>query len=339
VSAIEPRLARYPFLPSAREKLNDFPLDDEIVEMLREPITDQALYRLTSAVRHANSKANIQTVRDFRYDTYDQRTKKAGPNPDVIEFYSYFTAVFASKNDSFLTNALARTEATRAKSLFVNEELTSMIAVLREMVQLKITLSEDKLFATVPVADYLRVSTGYNLIRDERWKLVNLPLKDGIVFLSINALKDMFASLVQGFMLAGMRALKRSPVPDYVKPLVENLKPLVPPVPPTQQGRYKYVERLLEHKITDGRHRVIWLILAPYFVTVKGMDEGAAVEAVLAYIGDTKYRQFIAYNVRRAMRNGMLPPSEQSLRTKHPDILQVLPKEVVRSDFFKKKQR
>ena len=60
---------------------------------------------------------------------------------------------------------------------------------------------------------------------------------------------------------------------------------------------------------------------------------------MLAYIGETKYRQFVTYNVRRAVRNGLLPPSEQSLRSKHPDILQLLPKEVIRDEIVKRKQR
>ena len=245
VSTIEPKLVRYPFLPSAREKLNDFPLDDEIIGMLREPITDQALYRLTSAIRNANIKASMQKVRDFRYEPYDLRTKNAGFNPDVIEFYSFFTAIFASKDNSFLTNAFASTEATRAKSFFVNEELTEMIAVLREMVKLKLTLSEDKLSSMVPMMDYVQVATEYSLTKDERWKLVNLPLDAGIVYLSTNMIRDLFAALVQGFMRSRVRALGCAAVPSYVKPLVENLKPLIPQPPVTQHGQYRYIERLL----------------------------------------------------------------------------------------------
>lgn len=339
MSVIEPILVRYPFLPSAREVLNDFPLDDEIVRMFHGPITSQALYRLTSAIKHFNANEDMQRVRGFRYEPYDVRTKDFGHNPDAIEFFSYFAAVYASKNEAFLTNALARTEATRAKSFFVNEELMNMVAVLREMVQLDLRISEDRQLTTTTLMNYLQVSTKYYLSKEDRWKLVNLPLKDGILYFSENMIKDLFASVVQGFMLSGMRSLRRSPVPDAVKPLVEEMKPFVPSRPISQQGHYQYVERLLQHKITDGRHRVIWLILAPYFVTVKGMDEGSAIEAVLSYIGDTKYRQFVAYNVKRAIRNGLLPPSEESLRTKHPDLFQILPKEAVRSEIIKRKQK
>ena len=60
------------------------------------------------------------------------------------------------------------------------------------------------------------------------------------------------------------------------------------------------------------------------------MDEASATDAVLAYIGDARYKQFIRYNVRRAMRSGLFPLSEQSIRTKHPDVMAVLPKGVLK---------
>ena len=59
------------------------------------------------------------------------------------------------------------------------------------------------------------------------------------------------------------------------------------------------------------------------------MDEATATDAVLAYIGDSRYKQFIRYNVRRAMRSGLFPLSEQSIKQKHPDIMAVLPKGVL----------
>jgi hypothetical protein len=146
---------------------------------------------------------------------------------------------------------------------------------------------------------------------------------------TVNDVRDLFAALVQGLMISGMRSLRSAPVPEFVHSLVEEFRPLIPRPPPRQQNQFDYIRRLLEHPITDGRHRVIWLILAPYFTTVRGMDEASATDAVLSYIGDAKYKQFIRYNVRRALRSGLYPVSEQSVRTKHPDIMAVLPKGVI----------
>jgi len=319
---------KYPFLRSARERLNSIPLDDEVIDLIREPITDQAKYRLTLAIKHA--KSDMQNIRQFRYDSYDKRVEEPGPPSDVVEFYSYFTAVLAAKNESYLTLALARTEATRAKTLFLDEKPTEMVGILREAVNLELDLDLDKRFCTSPVMSYLRVATQYELVKDARWQLVNMPLGKGLVYFSINRLQDLFAALVHGLMISGIRALRTAPVPRFVASLVEDMKPLVPLPPPRKQGQYLYIQKLLEHPIKDGRHRVIWLILAPYFTNVKGMDEASATDAILAYIGDSKYKQFIKSNVRRAIKSRLLPPSEQTIRSRHPDILHVLPKEVTR---------
>jgi hypothetical protein len=43
-------------------------------------------------------------------------------------------------------------------------------------------------------------------------------------------------------------------------------------------------------------------------------------------------RRFIEYNVRRARRNGLLPPTFATLKTEHPDIYWLLPKEVLAAE-------
>ncbi len=330
---VDPKLVKYPFLRSARDFLVSYPLD-EIVKSVHRPILDQARYRLTLAVN--NPKFDIQNVRKLGYETYERRTRDASNPEDVIEFYSYFVAVLASKNEPFLTLALARTEAARAKAFFIKETPQQMVSLLKEAggLELRLEVSAERgggraISITCPFEKYLEVTTEYELIREARWRLVNMRLNGGLVYFSVNDVRDLFAALVQGMMITGMRSLRSAPVPEFVRSLVEEFRPLIPRPPPRQQTQFDYIKRLLEHPITDGRHRVIWLILAPYFTTVRGMDEAAATDAVLSYIGDSRYKQFIRYNVRRAMRSGLFPLSEQSIRRKHPDILAVLPKEVL----------
>jgi hypothetical protein len=330
---VDPKLVKYPFLRSARDFLLSYPLD-EIVKSVYRPILDQARYRLTLAVK--NPKFDVQNVRMLGYESYERRTRDSRNPEDVIEFYSYFVAVLASKNEPFLTLALARTEAARAKTFFIKEPPQQMISLLREAAGLELRFEVEAergggghAVITCPFEKYLGVTTEYELTRDPRWQLVNIRLAGGLVYFSINDVRDLFAALVQGLMISGMRSLRSAPVPEFVQSLVDEFRPLIPRPPPRQQSQFDYIKRLLEHPITDGRHRVIWLILAPYFTTVKGMDESSATEAVLSYIGDSRYKQFIRYNVRRAMRGGLFPLSEQSIRRKHPDILAVLPKGVL----------
>ena len=330
---VDPKLVKYPFLRSARDFLLSYPLD-EVVKSVYRPILDQARYRLTLAVK--NPTFDVQNVRKLGYQTYERWSNDTRNPDDVIEFYSYFVAVLASKNEPFLTLALARTEAARAKTFFIKEPPQQMISLLKEAAGLELKVEEGaerggggSIVITCPFEKYLEATTEYELIRDPRWKLVNMRLSAGLVYFTMNDIRDLFAALVQGLMISGMRSLRSAPVPEFVQSLVDEFRPLIPRPPPRQRAQFDYVKRLLEHPISDGRHRIIWLILAPYFTTVRGMDEASATDAVLSYIGDTKYKQFIRYNVRRAMRSGLFPLSEQSIRQKHPDILAVLPKGVL----------
>jgi len=330
---VDPKLVKYPFLRSARDFLLAYPLD-EVVQSVYKPILAQAKYRVNLAIKNPNF--DVQNVRKLNYESYDRWSKDTKSPEDVIEFYSYFVAVLASKNEPFLTFALSRTEAARAKTFFIKEPTAQMAALLKEAAGLELRFDSEaqrgggsRTVITCPFQNYVEVATEYELTREARWKLVNQRLSGGQVYLTVNDVRDLFAALVQGLMTSGMRALRSAPVPEFVQGLVEEFRPLVPRPPPRQQNQFDYIKRLLEHPITDGRHRVIWLILAPYFTTVKGMDEATATEAVLAYIGDTKYKQFIRYNVRRAIRSGLFPLSEQSIRKKHPDIMAVLPKGVL----------
>ena len=308
---VDPKLVKYPFLRSARDFLLTYPLD-EVVKSVYRPILDQARYRLALAVK--NPKLDVQNVRMLGYVPYERRTEDTNSPEDVIEFYSYFVAVLASKNEPFLTLALARTEAARAKTFFVKETPMQMVVLLKEAagLELKVEAGAERggggaAVVTCPFEKYIEVTTEYELTREARWQLVNIRLSGGLVYFTVNDVKDLFAALVQGLMISGMRSLRSAPVPEFVQSLVEEFRPL----------------------ITDGRHRVIWLILAPYFTTVRGMDEASATDAVVAYIGDSRYKQFIRYNVRRALKSGLFPLSEQSIKSKHPDIMAVLPKGVL----------
>jgi hypothetical protein len=330
---VDTKLVKYPFLRSARDFLLTYPLD-EVVKSVYRPILDQARYRLSLAVKNPNF--DVQNVRKLGYQSYERWSGDTKNPDDVIEFYSYFVAVLASKNEPFLTLALARTEAARAKTFFIKEPPQQMITLLKEAagLELKVEMGEVRggggpVVITCSFEKYLEVTTAYELAREPRWHLVNMRLRGGLVYFTVNDVRDLFAALVQGLMISGMRSLRSAPVPEFVQSLVNEFRPLIPRPPPRQQTQFDYIKRLLEHPIADGRHRVIWLILAPYFTTVRGMDEASAADAVLAYIGDARYKQFIRYNVRRAMRSGLFPLSEQSIRQKHPDIVSVLPKGVL----------
>jgi hypothetical protein len=161
-----------------------------------------------------------------------------------------------------------------------------------------------------------------------------------VVALSDNMLNDLFGDSALAAIAEGVRNLRRGQFPRQLLGVKVDVMQYVPsPKPKTNKG-YLYVEDLLAHPVSDGRHRLVWLVLAPYLVNVKKLDDETAIEKIRAFVaaaGETSaMRRFVEYNVRRARRNGLLPPTFSTLKTEHPDIYWLLPKEVVAGESAKK---
>jgi hypothetical protein len=130
----------------------------------------------------------------------------------------------------------------------------------------------------------------------------------------------------------GVKNLRKVPFPKQLTQVREALLPFLPPPVVKSTRGYLYVEDLLSHPVSDGRHRLTWLVLAPYLVNVKKLEEEQAVEKIRAFVaakGETSaMKRFIEYNVKRAKRNGLMPPTLSKLKAEHPDIYALLPKEM-----------
>jgi hypothetical protein len=134
----------------------------------------------------------------------------------------------------------------------------------------------------------------------------------------------------------GVRNLRRASFPKQLQGTKSRVMQYVP-VQRAKTGRsYLYVEDLLKHPVSDGRHRLVWLVLAPYLVNVKKVEDGEAIEKIRAFVavaGETSgLKRFVEYNVHRARRNGLMPPTFSTLKTEHPDIYALLPKEVLTAE-------
>jgi len=324
---IDETLVKYPFLRRAREILAERPPEDE--SLPRSKIIDHARYRMERAVKNAN--LDIQNVAEWpQYRDYASRSGGMGVISEVVDFYSFFIAVQASAKDSFLRTCLARSEAQRSKVLFAQETIENQLAILHEATALTLDRRSENLYS-LPFEAYLAFGSKYDLFEDPRWKLGNalrLPLDHGIVYFTRNTIMDLFASVVNSLMVSGMEALRLQPTRADVLSLARQMEPLIP-ARNKSRASYSYIEELLKHRVSDGRHRLSWLVLAPYLTNVKGMDEDTALETIMEYVGDSKYRQFVRYQVKRAARQGLLPPSISTLKSRHPDLYAILSHEAV----------
>jgi hypothetical protein len=139
---------------------------------------------------------------------------------------------------------------------------------------------------------------------------------------------------------AGARNLRRATFPKQLVEVRNMVLRYVPAQKTQQRKGYSYVDSLLEHPVSDGRHRLVWMVLAPYLVNIKKLEEAEAIEKIRAFVsvaGETAdMRRFVEYNVRRARRNGLLPPTLSTLRSEHPDLYALLPREALPAETMTK---
>ena len=307
--ALSQLMVRYPFTPGSRRFFDKLPIEESFssAEVLR-----QAESRLLGAIKRQ------------RYERHMS---------ELIEFSSFFVSALVASQDQFLGQKFAETESAFAKDYFAAERQQDKAGIIRDCFDIGFSRSELPNYAySILVIEYLRASTKFEL-RSQRWKLVNRPLSDGTVYFTENDLNDFFGELSEKMIYGGVKNLRKVAFPKQLVTVREEIVPYLPP-PKTRSSRgYLYIEELLKHPVADGRHRLTWLVLAPYMVNVKNLEEAEAVERIRAFVaarGETSsMKRFIEYNVKRAKRNGLMPPTLSKLKTEHPDIYSLLPREIV----------
>jgi hypothetical protein len=303
---------RYPFAPRSRKFFESIPVEDGLASR---DVINQTQDRLLSSLGRAKYEPNIS---------------------ELVEFSSFFAAALVASQDPVLASRFSKKEAERAKAFFMREEPRTKTQTFVECFGSGLESSDSgngRASYTMPVESYLQLASKHELGKNPRWKLARQELDRGVVRLTDNMLNDLFGDCALAAIADGVRNLRRAPLPKQLVGVKADVIQYVPsPKPRTNKG-YRYVESLLEHPVADGRHRITWLILAPYLVNVKNLDDADAIERIRRFVaaaGETSaMRRFIEYNVRRARRNGLLPPTFSTLKAEHPDIYWLLPKEVI----------
>ena len=308
---------RYPFAPRSRRFFESISIEESLAS--REVVV-QTQNRLLSSLGRARYERSIS---------------------ELVEFSSFFAAAFVASQDPVLGSRFSKKEAERAKEFFLVEGSRNKVTVMAECFGATIQTVEEagRINHSLPFEVYLSLTSRYELSKDPKWKLARQDLDKGTVRLSDNLLNDLFYGCAASMIADGVRNLRKASLPkQLVEVKAEVIKYAPSPKPKTNKG-YLYVEDLLAHPVTDGRHRLTWLVLAPYLVNVKKLEDEAAIEKIRAFVaaaGETSaMRRFIEYNVRRARRNGLLPPTFSKLKAEHPDIYGLLPKEVIAADSAK----
>jgi len=309
---------RYPFAPRSRQFFDTVSLDDALAS---KDVVTQTQNRLLNSLARA------------KYD----------PTFTDVDVSSFFAGALVASQDPVLASKFSKKEAERAKGFFREEKPKDKVTVMAECFGVRFQgadVDERQASYLIPVEGYLSLLSKFELGKIPRWKLARQELDKGVVRVTDNMLNDLFGDCALATIADGVRNLRKAPLPRQLLGVKSDVIQYAPsPKPKTNKG-YLYVESLLEHPVADGRHRITWLILAPYLVNVKKLDDADAIERIRRFVaaaGETSaMRRFIEYNVRRARRNGLLPPTFSTLKTEHPDIFWLLPKEVTGDETARK---
>lgn len=306
---------RYPFAPRSRKFFESIPVEEGLAS---KEVVDQTRNRLLSSLGRT------------RYDP---------SMSELVEFASFFAAALVASQDQVLSSRFSKKEGERAKAFFMNEGPINKKTVIAECFGVDLTLvGEDDVRAnfSMPFEGYLSLVSRYDLSKNPKWRLARQELDQGTLSIGDNLLNDLFGDCALAAVADGVRNLRRATLPKQLAAVRDEVLRYVPSPRPKSNKRYLYVEDLLAHPVSDGRHRLTWMVLAPYLVNVKNLDDEAAIEKIRTFVqaaGETSaMRRFIEYNVRRARRNGLLPPTLAKLKTEHPDIYGLLPKEILTSE-------
>jgi non-catalytic primase subunit PriX-like protein len=305
---------KYPFAPKSRTFFGSIPIEESLTSG---EVLSQAEMRLFSALGRVRYVPHIS---------------------ELVEFSSFFAAALVASQDGFLMAKFSKKEAEKSKEAFVKER-SNKTAIVRECFGASIMNEQEGdhgLLYSMPFEIYLALTVRYELNRSPKWKLTNQTLASGSVFFSDNLLNDFFEECARGAISEGVRNLKKGVFPKQLLELRERTMKYVPLQRQRTGKGYTYVEDLLDHPVSDGRHRLVWLVLAPYLINIKKLDDSEAIERIRGFVsvaGETAdMKRFIEYNVRRARRNGLLPPTFSTLKMEHPDLYSLLPKEALASE-------
>lgn len=303
---------RYPFTPKSKNFFESIPVEESLTSG---EVVKQTESRLLSALGRRRYEPHLS---------------------ELIEFSSFFAAALVASQDGYLVARFAKSEAERAKGFFLSEAPRTKTEVMAECFAAPVEVvggTGRGSQYSMSFESYLSLVTKYELIRQPKWKLVRQPLQGGTVFLSDNLLNDLFGDSAQQAIAEGAKNLRRAVFPKRLAEVRNAVMRYVPVQRGEQRKGYSYVDGLLEHPVSDGRHRLVWLVLAPYLVNIKKMEEAEAIERIRAFVsvaGETAdMKRFVEYNVKRARRNGLLPPTFSTLKSEHPDLYSLLPKEAL----------
>ncbi len=228
---------------------------------------------------------------------------------DYIIGYAYARMLVSAIGNELAIRKYVTAEAMRSRDAVENSSTKELERLAKEL-NLNIVLDGNAFL--IRFNQFLKYAP-----RKPEFSLSNFGLSNGFVHLGKNALSLVLEKIIERKIKNGL-PIKTSDIPKGMLIYAKDIK--VPKVE-VRLGRggkpSEWIERLLNTPIPDVRHRTVNLILAPYLVNVRGLDEEAAAQVILKYIErckeldpNTKINEtYIRYQCKYAKKKGLKPMS------------------------------
>ncbi len=169
-------LWRYPFLPAAREAVQELQLEDLLDDPLYGEANSIAVMRLEAAA--AGGKIATGTPSDEREEQ------------DQLLGFLISRLILAAAGDPNLASQVALAEALRAQRFLASEEEAGLAHIASE---LGLAARRENGGYVVPFGDYLTAAAS---LREGKWKLVNRGVSHGMVSLPREALERLLREVI-----------------------------------------------------------------------------------------------------------------------------------------------
>ncbi len=228
---------------------------------------------------------------------------------DFIISYVFARIIVSALRSRHFIEEYANAEAKRCIEVMSSESSEGIIRLSNEIgINASLEMHSNQELFAVKFTDFLSSGSSLNL--------VNLKLHKGMVFLEKYAFLKFFEGPIQKAIKKNL-PIRQADIPSQAFRIAKQIK-VRPPETKEEKaapGQYAWIEKLLRVPIPDVRHRIVNLILAPYFVTVRKFSEEKAFALISEYIekckeleGNTKINDaYIRYQCKYAKDKKMRP--------------------------------
>jgi len=294
---------KYPFSTEAKEI---------IASVSSNAIEERYLTAGLLRVNEAISKSRIEFIKT------DLTTLKY----TYLMSYVYARMLIRATGDRYALARYVSAEAGRAIEAMANDPLESITKLIKE---LGLDIREKNGEFLINFEDFAMVKQ-----KGDDMALANQQLENGVVHMSKERVMKLLGYAIEKEIGERLQLDKRG-LPKEVIEMANGIRLEEKRVILEEtKGSYSWIEKLLTTPIPDVRHRTVNLILAPYLVNVKKLDEETAVKVIIEYIERCKLvnpntrinDSYIKYQCRYAKTRGLRPLSASRARDLLADIVE-----------------